>query len=1141
MIPSIKNYTRREELYKYRLQRGDTELFKHQKIISRFLSGHNTYSELLLYHQQGLGKSCSAVAVAELLNNNNAIKKALVITNNDLLSRNFQKELVNKCTNKKYFPAGFEYVDDKYFIDNVQIRDEREESAEKKFWRKFGIRAKKVFKDNYGFNTYIKFAKEIKNMSDGELVRKFSNYLFILDEIHNIELGYKPAFGVDVYAQFKRLFDLLSSRKILMLSGTPMVDRPSEIADIMNLMLRGNGMPTGANFDREFLRKVDDLYYVKDNKKEVLGRYFKGRVSYLKITDGDVKITYNGSIVPPLRYFNVFKDEMSAYQGREYLRAVKLDESETEALYKNSRDASIMVSKDKCLAELKTSTDKMAVLRKYCIKYHNIIDIMNTRPTENVFIYSWRVSDVGILAFSEILNTLGYTKLRKNQTISTMQPGKRYIVITSDVDSTTTKGWQDQYNNPLNKNGEYIRLIIGSEAVAEGLSFHNVQQIHVASPGWNYSKVEQAIYRGIRLGSHKDLQNPTVNIYQHVSTLADTQRDRVLNRMSLGFDSDNEDTNINDAIDAAFDADSDSDGDLSDDAISNAIDDAFDADSDSDLDLSDNELDEEIDNILSDGELSDNAISNALDDAFDADTDTDTDTGNDEVVDVDEATASSSTIIDDADEIVPICEEECEEVIEISITNNSFREAQGSIELYMYKFSETKDFSIKQIDRIMLKYAFDCQLFKDRNYNPENTNNSRACQYQSCLYTCPGISNDFNLDISSYQLDYPEDYKIKVLDYIRNIYKTRSAGIISMAEIIENIDGINDFQLLNILKDSIFNNTIFYNRYGVKSYLRNFKNYIFLISNIRNQDSYMENYYNTVLLLNQFIDLAEYTNSIELKNTKELFQQIVNVTPTERRDLITQLKAIYQANIFEIAYKSTNNSEFRDWVINYYSPYTFTLTDGRIVHTILKSANAGDLKCFNNEFRTWGSCDNEDVPINTLPLAEGEDVEHNIGDEINDLIKQRFTNASEFYGLYNPYPDGPRARGEILDGNEFYIDNFKLREIKPNTNLNQTTGIVCKTSYKKNILPIVVSIDIYTQVELEDMTGTSNKNIQTIITDIQKVAEKEYLPWKFDQLGDLDRYTLLKLLYFGKLKKPGLCKLLYTWYKANNLLVVSIN
>ena len=654
----------KEELYKYRLERNDEDLFKHQKVISRFISGKNQYSELLVYHQMGSGKTCTAVAVAELLNSNNAIKKAMVITNNDLLSRNFQKELVNKCTNKKYFPTGFEFVNGKYYIDNVEIKGDADESAEKKFWRRFNIRTKKVFKDNYSFNTYIKFAKELKNMSDGEIIRKFSNYLFILDEIHNIEIGYKPAFEVDVYEQFKRLFDLLSNRKILLLSGTPMVDKPSEIADIMNLMLRGNSMPTGTEFDREFLRKINDMYYVKDNKKDILGRYFKGRVSFLKITDSDVQINYIGNIISPLRYFTVFKDEMSSHQGAEYLRAVKLDESDTEALYKNSRDASIMVDKNRCLRELRDNNDKMSVLRKYSIKYHNIIDIMNTRPDENIFIYSWRVSDVGIKAFEQILNILGYTKVKKNQIIANMQPGKRYITITSDVDSITTKEWQDQFNNPKNKNGEYIRLVIGSEAVAEGLSFHNVQQIHVVSPGWNYSKVEQAIFRGIRLGSHKDLENPIVNIYQHVAMLSQEQEVRSMNRIQLGFDSD-------DDSDLGLDS-SDDEGDLSDAQLDNAIDEmlASDAEDDS-LGLSDDDLDEEIDNILSEDEA---PVEEVIEEEV-----------SEEVIEPSETT------------------DENEEDIEINISNEAFKQSHGSIDLYMYKFSETKDVSIKQIDRVMMR------------------------------------------------------------------------------------------------------------------------------------------------------------------------------------------------------------------------------------------------------------------------------------------------------------------------------------------------------------------------------------------------------------------------------------------------------
>ena len=62
-------------------------------------------------------------------------------------------------------------------------------------------------------------------------------------------------------------------------------------------------------------------------------------------------------------------------------------------------------------------------------------------------------------------------------------------------------------------------------AVSEGISLTNVQIIHVLTPWWNFSAIDQAISRGIRATSHDELldkdpyfqNNPNVNIYLHAS------------------------------------------------------------------------------------------------------------------------------------------------------------------------------------------------------------------------------------------------------------------------------------------------------------------------------------------------------------------------------------------------------------------------------------------------------------------------------------------------------------------------------------------------------------------------------------------------------------------------------------------------
>ena len=54
--------------------------------------------------------------------------------------------------------------------------------------------------------------------------------------------------------------------------------------------------------------------------------------------------------------------------------------------------------------------------------------------------------------------------------------------------------------------GKYIKVIIGSKVISEGITFKNIQNIHIFTPSWNFSETDQAIARGYRLFSHRDLE-----------------------------------------------------------------------------------------------------------------------------------------------------------------------------------------------------------------------------------------------------------------------------------------------------------------------------------------------------------------------------------------------------------------------------------------------------------------------------------------------------------------------------------------------------------------------------------------------------------------------------------------------------------
>ena len=81
---------------------------KNQKIIARFLSSHTMYDSLLLVHQMGSGKTCSAIgAIEKIKNENSSITGVYIFASGVNLLNNFKKELRDKCTSGQYVPEGY--------------------------------------------------------------------------------------------------------------------------------------------------------------------------------------------------------------------------------------------------------------------------------------------------------------------------------------------------------------------------------------------------------------------------------------------------------------------------------------------------------------------------------------------------------------------------------------------------------------------------------------------------------------------------------------------------------------------------------------------------------------------------------------------------------------------------------------------------------------------------------------------------------------------------------------------------------------------------------------------------------------------------------------------------------------------------
>ncbi len=172
-----------------------------------------------------------------------------------------------------------------------------------------------------------------------------------------------------------------------------------------------------------------------------------------------------------------------------------------------------------------------SILETYSPKYKKILD--NILHTENgiVFIYS-EYKKGGSLPLALMLEQNGFEQyvvegkfgeLRvKNRLQSNLKqkilPQKwKYVILDGDLDAKKRAQIIEKCNSEENKEGNLIKVIIGTRVAGEGVDFARLRQIHILNPWDNFSRIDQVIGRGIRNCSHKDLpleeRNVTVFLY----------------------------------------------------------------------------------------------------------------------------------------------------------------------------------------------------------------------------------------------------------------------------------------------------------------------------------------------------------------------------------------------------------------------------------------------------------------------------------------------------------------------------------------------------------------------------------------------------------------------------------------------------
>lgn len=449
--------------------------------------------------------SCSAVSAIEtVINKRNSfnIGKALILVKNEGLIRQFEYQIMHTCTGGKYAKND----DSNNALDKPKISS------------------------FYHLYTYATFYNEF-NTNLTRLVKEFSNCVIVIDEVHDL-------LHTRMYSFFLTFLHQVQNRKIILLSGTPMMNQASDIALLMNLILPMSlQLPIGEEFNNLYLDPATG--FLKPRAEDILASIFRGRISYLK-SRVDIKTEYQGLPTGDIS-IPIVQHLMSPFQSRHYKHAFEMDKTIRGSFYIPSLEASLFVYPDGSYGTNGYTTyvssyqdrrgrnlysaafldrwrrlsieQKLQEIDRLSVKYGNIIRNIINHPDQCVFVYLKSITGSGAIIFGLCLELFGYTRTVND--VDKRAP--RYAILSGE---TGTK-WEDirnTFNSAKNRFGEYIQVLVGGEQVKQGITFNSIQQVHVGTPEWNFSNIDQAVARAIRIGAHKHLpRNTSVKLFLHVA------------------------------------------------------------------------------------------------------------------------------------------------------------------------------------------------------------------------------------------------------------------------------------------------------------------------------------------------------------------------------------------------------------------------------------------------------------------------------------------------------------------------------------------------------------------------------------------------------------------------------------------------
>ena len=197
---------------------------------------------MLLFHAMGTGKTRSALAIAEAnlhgteeeeCTSNFVGRKYGVIggtaTIIDIIDKNEAKILIDRAGKQHEEVVDIQDIPTKQNIYRVYIIGRNKQLPKTAFRSEL----KKMYPGDdinpkYKFYSFSEIASRLNTMTPKQALYEFNNSVFILDEVHHLLSDTSEGKKREL-RNLMNLFRMLPNRKIILLTGTPMVNSPKDI------------------------------------------------------------------------------------------------------------------------------------------------------------------------------------------------------------------------------------------------------------------------------------------------------------------------------------------------------------------------------------------------------------------------------------------------------------------------------------------------------------------------------------------------------------------------------------------------------------------------------------------------------------------------------------------------------------------------------------------------------------------------------------------------------------------------------------------------------------------------------------------------------------------------------------------------